>query len=122
MTTVVDYSDKWVRSDTGANIHTKSYNYCSCIKIGSICTVSITGHVSGTWESNDTHPWIISNIPRPKNGRIEFSGWALRANVAYPMRFLIDAVKTGTIKPWYNSQVFSDPDTFSFCVTYVTTD
>lgn len=126
MTTVVDYSDKWVRSDTGPNIHTRDYSFCSCIKIGSVCTVQATGHVSGTWdsswESTDTHPWILSHLPKPKNGRIEFSGWALKANVAYPMRFLIDVVQTGTIKPWYNSQVFSDPDTFSFCVTYVTAD
>lgn len=120
MTTVVDYSDKWVRSDTGPNIHTKAYNFCSCIKMGSICTVSITGHVRGTWETNDTHPWIIANIPKPKNGKIEFSGWALRANVGYPMRLLLD--DSGTIKPQWNSTVFSTDDTFAFTITYITAD
>ena len=120
MTTVVDYSDKWIRSDTGSNIYTKSYNYCSCIKMGSICTVDIAGHVSGTWETGDTPAWVIKNIPKPKNGLIEISGWALRANVAYPIRFALKA--DGTIKPHWNDRIFSTDDTFSFCVTYITAD
>ena len=80
-----------------------------------MCTVNITATVNGTWPANSNDPWVIGQLPGPKNGEFACVGYSKTGGT---IRFIFS--ETGWLKPWYNQNDIVDGTEFSVHVSYIT--
>jgi len=72
--------------------------------------------VQGGWNSGDTSPWVLGNLPAPLNNGFQCVGY--NANDGRPIRFTVN--EDGWLKPWYNKEPLVDSVTFSVHTCYIT--
>ena len=106
-----------MRSDTGSNgIHIKNVEYCHVISLGHTCTIDIAATVANGWGATDSNPWVLGNLPAPKNKGFQFIGY--NSITGTPIRFIVN--EDSWVKPWYNTQDLTDGTIFMIHVSYIT--